>query len=77
MKLGDFGISKQLDSTEQMANTMTGTPYYLSPEICQNNRYNYASDIWMLGCVFYEMVTLHKPFKGDKYVISPEYSSPS
>ena len=40
MKLGDFGVSKVLSNTFQLAATAVGTPYYLSPEICQNRRYN-------------------------------------
>ena len=40
LKLGDFGVSKVLASTWQLAATAVGTPYYLSPEICQNKRYN-------------------------------------
>ena len=33
VKLGDFGISKVLSATNQEANTVLGTPYYISPEI--------------------------------------------
>ena len=33
VKLGDFGISKVLSGTNQEANTVLGTPYYISPEI--------------------------------------------
>jgi serine/threonine protein kinase len=40
LKLGDFGVSKVLASTMQLAATAVGTPYYLSPEICSNKRYN-------------------------------------
>lgn len=40
LKLGDFGVSKVLNSTFQLATTQVGTPYYLSPEICANKRYN-------------------------------------
>lgn len=40
LKLGDFGVSKVLSSTMQLAKTGVGTPYYLSPEICQNRGYN-------------------------------------
>ena len=40
LKLGDFGVSKVLSSTMQLARTGVGTPYYLSPEICQNRGYN-------------------------------------
>ena len=40
LKLGDFGVSKVLASTMQLAATAVGTPYYLSPEICQNKKYN-------------------------------------
>ena len=34
VKIGDFGISKTLENTGQLAGTSLGTPYYLSPEIC-------------------------------------------
>ena len=34
VKIGDFGISKMLENTVQLAGTSLGTPYYLSPEIC-------------------------------------------
>lgn len=34
VKIGDFGISKVLEETAQHAETVVGTPYYLSPEIC-------------------------------------------
>ncbi len=40
LKLGDFGVAKILSSTWQLAATAVGTPYYLSPEICQNKKYN-------------------------------------
>ena len=33
IKLGDFGIAKVLSATNQQANTVLGTPYYISPEI--------------------------------------------
>jgi len=34
IKVGDFGISKVLDSTTQAALTVVGTPYYMAPESC-------------------------------------------
>ena len=42
---------------------MAGTPYYLSPEICENKPYNNKSDLWALGCVLYEMSTLKHAFQ--------------
>ena len=62
IKLGDFGISKSLNCTLEKARTVIGTPYYLSPEIIQNIPYSYKSDIWSLGVLLYEMVTLRMPF---------------
>lgn len=64
LKLGDFGVAKVLDQTSQMAQTCVGTPSYLSPEICGRGRYNNKSDIWSLGCVFYQIMTLRPPFTG-------------
>lgn len=53
IKIGDFGIARVLQHTYDCANTAIGTPYYLSPEICQERPYNQKSDIWSLGCIFY------------------------
>ncbi|XP_039329254.1 serine/threonine-protein kinase Nek5 isoform X2 [Saimiri boliviensis] len=63
-KLGDFGIARVLNNSMEFARTCVGTPYYLSPEICQNEPYNNKTDIWSLGCVLYELCTLKHPFEG-------------
>ncbi|KAF4321589.1 hypothetical protein JM18_003683 [Phytophthora kernoviae] len=62
VKLGDFGIAKTLDSTLDQAKTVVGTPYYMSPEVCESKPYSYASDMWSLGCVLYEMLALRHAF---------------
>ncbi|KAK2947870.1 putative G2-specific protein kinase nim-1 [Blattamonas nauphoetae] len=61
-KLGDFGVSRNLRHTFEMASTMTGTPFYMSPELLTGQLYNSKSDIWSLGVLFYELATLHVPF---------------
>jgi len=62
LRIGDFGISKVLENTAAFAKTTIGTPYYLSPEICMEKPYSFASDIWALGCILYEMAALRVPF---------------
>ncbi|XP_063909178.1 serine/threonine-protein kinase Nek8 isoform X2 [Zophobas morio] len=62
VKVGDFGISKVLNTRSQ-AQTVVGTPYYLSPEMCEGYDYNEKSDIWAMGCILYELVCLKKPFE--------------
>ncbi len=62
VKLGDFGIAKVLEHTSDKANTVVGTPYYLSPEIVQGQPYSFASDVWSLGVILYEMCALRPPF---------------
>uniref|UniRef100_A0A3Q2DK20 non-specific serine/threonine protein kinase n=1 Tax=Cyprinodon variegatus TaxID=28743 RepID=A0A3Q2DK20_CYPVA len=64
VKLGDFGIARMLNNTLEMARTCVGTPYYLSPEICESRPYNNKTDIWSLGCVLYELCSLKHPFEG-------------
>jgi NIMA (never in mitosis gene a)-related kinase len=63
VKIGDLGVAKSL-LFNSFANTFVGTPYYLSPEICEEKPYNEKADIWSLGCILYEMVVLKKPFEG-------------
>lgn len=64
VKVGDFGIAKQLNDSKKKAHTLLGTPNYISPEHCQGLPYDDKSDIWSLGCILYEMAMLHKPFDG-------------
>ena len=65
IKLGDFGIARILNNTMEHARTVVGTPFYLSPEICEGVPYNFKSDIWSLGCVLYEMCTLRHAFSAN------------
>ena len=62
VKLGDFGIAKCLNQTIDKAKTIVGTPYYLSPEIINQQPYDFKSDIWSLGVLLYEMCALKMPF---------------
>lgn len=67
VKLGDFGIAKAL-SQFQLATTMVGTPYYLSPELCSRIPYDKSVDIWSFGCVIYELLTDgHHPFNAKSF----------
>ena len=55
--VGDLGIAKVLSPNTLFARTIVGTPYYLSPELCEDKPYNEKSDVWALGVVLYEMCT--------------------
>ena len=65
VKLGDFGISKVLENTNEAAMTVVGTPYYMSPEVWENKPYTFKSDVWALGWVLYELWTLEHAFLAD------------
>lgn len=62
-RIGDLNVSKVVHYG--MGVTQTGTPYYASPEVWENEPYDSKSDIWSLGCVTYEMITLHPPFRAE------------
>jgi len=65
VRIGDLGVAKMLSSQTQFASTFVGTPYYLSPEMCEEKPYNEKSDVWALGVIFYEIVTLKRPFEAN------------
>lgn len=69
VKLGDFGIAKVLDHTTAKAGTRIGTPYYVSPEVCDNQPYGFSADVWSLGVILYELLTLQLPFQAPNLVV--------
>lgn len=87
VKLGDFGLSKQMQSHD-FASTYVGTPFYMSPEICAAEKYTLRSDIWAVGCIMYELCQKEPPFNArthiqlvqkireGKYAPLPDYYSP-
>ena len=48
VKLADFGAAKRINGivTRSGAHTMTGTPYYMSPELIEGKGYGRKADIW-------------------------------
>ena len=63
VKLGDLNVSKVM--RKGLVYTQTGTPYYASPEVWKDLPYDNKSDIWSLGCVLYEIITLKPPFRAN------------
>lgn len=65
LKIGDFGISRQMETLTPMAMTACGTPYFMPPEVCQGKPYDSKADVWAVGVILYELITLKKPFDSD------------
>ena len=59
IKIGDFGVSRQIDSTISVS-TYQGTVKYMSPEVRAGYKYSFNTDCWSLGCVLYELITLER-----------------
>ena len=64
LKVGDFGTAKELslDMSQQMAHSVAGTPYFMSPEVIKNKGHGMATDIWSLGCCVIQMLCGKPPF---------------
>mmetsp|Transcript_32893 Transcript_32893/g.71780 ORF Transcript_32893/g.71780 Transcript_32893/m.71780 type:complete len:335 (-) Transcript_32893:169-1173(-) len=62
VKLTDFGIAKDMDTTMAMAGTFVGTVTYMSPERCIGESYDLHSDVWSVGMVIFELATGKFPF---------------
>eukprot|EP00758_Cryptobia_borreli_P001290 Tbor_TRINITY_DN2107_c0_g2::TRINITY_DN2107_c0_g2_i1::g.5488::m.5488/K08857/NEK1_4_5; NIMA (never in mitosis gene a)-related kinase 1/4/5 len=66
VKLGDFGFSRQYEDSlsNPVGSTFCGTPYYLSPELWRRAPYSKKTEMWGLGVVLYEVMSLKRPFGG-------------
>ena len=65
VKLGDFGVARVLESTQELAVTKVGTPCYIAPERCEGRPYSYEADVWAMGCLLYELVTTRPAFSAE------------
>ena len=64
IKLGDFGMSQNLDGPTEIMEDLVGTPYYFSPEIINGLPCGTKSDVWSLGVLLYKLMAHRYPFKG-------------
>jgi serine/threonine-protein kinase len=61
VKLIDFGIATRSGARES---ALTGKPAYMAPEMVMELRADQRSDLFSLGTVLYEMLTLKRLFRG-------------
>ncbi|KAL4500117.1 hypothetical protein ABPG73_011225 [Tetrahymena malaccensis] len=61
-KLADFGVSKTIDKKSENT-TMRGTPFFMAPQLLNNQPYTTKSDIWSLGITLFFMLFKRLPWE--------------
>src|SRR5262249_18870343 len=73
-KLADFGLAKRLDQDQGLTRSQAvlGTASYMAPEQAAGNKQALgpAADIYALGAILYELLTLQPPFRADTYELT-------
>jgi serine/threonine-protein kinase len=70
VKITDFGLAKltQANTSQTAANSILGTPLYMSPEQAFGESVDHRSDLFSLGTVLYELLTGKQPFASENYM---------
>ncbi|TNJ26181.1 Kinase, NEK [Giardia muris] len=85
-KLGYFSFQQILRKNSVIQDSINA-PFYMAPEVLLNEGYTEKADVWSLGCVLYELCSLHRPFissdkedfattvkRGEREPLPPHYS---
>jgi serine/threonine protein kinase len=69
VKILDFGLAKYLDAPQPQSidhfNSLMGSVHYMAPEQFQRLPIDHRTDLYSLGCIFYEAATGHPAFDGE------------
>uniref|UniRef100_A0A8C6RIV7 G protein-coupled receptor kinase n=1 Tax=Nannospalax galili TaxID=1026970 RepID=A0A8C6RIV7_NANGA len=62
IRISDLGLAVEIPEGE-MIRGKVGTVGYMAPEIIDNEKHTFSPDWWGLGCLVYEMIEGHSPFR--------------
>nr|XP_054538683.1 G protein-coupled receptor kinase 4 isoform X9 [Pan troglodytes] len=62
IRISDLGLATEIPEGQRVRGRV-GTVGYMAPEVVNNEKYTFSPDWWGLGCLIYEMIQGHSPFK--------------
>jgi serine/threonine protein kinase len=63
IKITDFGVCSELESTVAGANSFVGTVTYMSPERLDGQQYSFSADLWGIGISLIQLATAEHPYE--------------
>nr|XP_035941554.1 G protein-coupled receptor kinase 4 isoform X3 [Halichoerus grypus] len=71
IRISDLGLATEIPEGGTIRGRV-GTVGYMAPEVINNEHYTFSPDWWGLGCLIYEMIEGHSPFRKFKEKVKRE-----